>query len=65
MADVFAYLGDPSTKETQHFIMMFDKLFDCLNVGSLDQWIHKRKPDLKQYTQASDPKFQVSNMCLV
>lgn len=46
-ADLFAYFGDPSTTETQKFIRMFDKLFDCLNVRSLTQWIKKMKPDLK------------------
>ena len=60
MADAFAYFGDPSTKETQHFIMMFDKWFDCLNVRSLHLLIHKRKPDLKPYTSVDDPRFHVS-----
>lgn len=59
MADLFAYFGDPATKETEYFIKMFDKWFDCLNLRSLDQWIHKCKPNLKPYTSVDDPRFQV------
>ena len=34
VADAFAYFGDPST-ETEKFIMMFDRLFDCLNIREI------------------------------
>ena len=62
VADVFAYFGDPATEETQRFVTMFDKLFDCLNVRSKDQWIHKLNPDWKPYTSVDDPRFKV---CIV
>jgi len=39
---------------------MFDRLFDCLNVRSLNQWVQKMKPDLKPYTSIDDPRFKVS-----
>ena len=45
----WSLFGDPSTRETQQFVTMFDRLFYSLNVRSLDQWIHKRKPDLKPF----------------
>ena len=69
VANVFAYFGDPATEETQRFVTMFDKLFDCLNVQSKDQWIHKLKPDLKPYTIiVDDPRFKVcvgKSTCIV
>ena len=47
IADAFAHFGDPSTRETQKFILMFDRCFDCLNVRDFNQWKEKRKSDLK------------------
>ena len=59
VADAFAYFGDPSTRETQKFILMFDRLFDCLNVRDFNQWKVKRKPDLKPYRSVDDERFKV------
>ena len=59
MADLFAYFRGPNTEETQKFVTTFDKLFDCVNVRSRDQWIHKLKPDLKPHTSVDDPRFKV------
>ena len=58
VCDAFTYFGDPSTKE-ERFILMMDCFFDCLNVRSLNQWKEKRKPDLKPYTSADDPRLKV------
>lgn len=60
VADLFAYVEDPSTTETQKFVRMFDKLFDCLNVRDLHQWVRKCKPDLKPYHKVDDERFEVS-----
>ena len=46
VCDAFSYFGDPTTKETEKFILMMDRFFDCLNVRSLNQWKEKRKPVL-------------------
>ena len=59
VADAFAYFGDPSTSKTQRFVLMFDRLFDCLNVRNYKQWKEKRKPDLKPYSSADDEKLKV------
>ena len=59
VADALAYFGDPATKETEHFIRQFDRLFDCLNVRSLSEWSHKNKPDLKPYTSPDDSRLEV------
>ena len=59
VVDHFAYAEDPSTTETQRFIRIFDKLFDCLNVRDLHQWVQKRKPDLKPYNKVDDERFEV------
>lgn len=58
VADLFTYAEDPSTVETQRFIRIFDKLFDCLNVRDLHQWVQKRKPDLKPYHKVDDERFE-------
>ena len=59
MADVLAYFGDPATKETEYFVRQFDRLFDCLNVWSLSEWVQKKKPDLKPYTSPEDGRLKV------
>ena len=60
MADALMYFGDPSTKETEQFIRHFDRFFDFLNVRSVSEWEHKRKPDLKPYSSKEDSRFNVS-----
>lgn len=59
VADALAYFGDPSTKETEYFVRQFDRLFDCLNVRSLSEWMQKKKPDLKPYTSLEDERLKV------
>lgn len=60
VANAFSYFGDPDTTETQRFVSLFDKFFDCLNVRSTNEWISKRKPNLKPYTSPSDERLEVS-----
>ena len=62
VADLFEYFDDPSTTETKKFVLMFDRLFDCLNVRDLHQWVRKLKPDLKPYRNADDPRFKVNHI---
>ena len=59
VADCLAYFGDPSTSETQKFVLMFDRLFDCLNVRDYKQWKEKTKPDLKPYSSPDDERLKV------
>lgn len=60
MASAFAYVGDPETHETERFIRMFDKFFDCMNTRSFTECFEDRKPDKRPYRSPSDPRFDVS-----
>lgn len=60
MAKAFAYYNDPATKETETFVLLFDKFFDCLNGRSLTEWIKKRKPALKPYKSSKDERLEVN-----
>lgn len=46
--------------ETENFIRIFDRFFDCLNVRALSEWKSKAKPDLKPYTSADDSRLKVN-----
>lgn len=46
--------------ETQRFVQVFDKFFDCLNVRSRDAHIKRRKPNLKAYTSVNDERLKVN-----
>lgn len=60
--DAFAYYNDPATEETQKFISMVDRFFDCLNVRCRNEWAMRKKPDLKPYTSVDDDRFSVSHL---
>lgn len=60
MSDALAYFKNPDTEETQKFVAMVDRFFDCLNVRSKTEWALKRKPDLKPYSTSDDDRFDVS-----
>ena len=59
MAEAFNYYGDEMTRETEIFVRNFDRFFDCLNVRSTDEWIRRRKPDLKPYSSPNDDRLKV------
>lgn len=65
MATAFAYFGDPDTFETERFIRIFDKFFDCMNVRSFTECFEKRKPDRRPYRSVDDPRFDVSSYKIV
>ena len=62
MANALAYQGDATTSETQRFIRTFDKFFACLNVRHPEEYIQRRKPNLKPYKSTDDERF---NVCFV
>ena len=64
VASAFAYFNDPATVETQRFVSYFDKFFDCLNVRSFNEYVRKRKPQLKPYTSPSDERLKVNGRLL-
>lgn len=61
VANAFKYYAQPDTKETERFVRLFDKLFDCLNVRSVNEAITKKKPNLKPYKSATDERLKVSH----
>lgn len=53
------YVLQDNTKETEKFVRMFDKFFDCLNGRNLKEHILRRKPNLKPYFSSSDGRLEV------
>ena len=62
VSDLFSYYEDPSMAETQRFVHIFDKFFNCLNVRNLDQWRKKLKTDLKPYYSRNDERLEVRKL---
>ena len=59
VANAFIREGKDYTKETAKFCQTFNKFFDCLNVRSLKECIHKRKPDMRPYNKKDDNRLVV------
>ena len=59
------YFQDETTSETREFIRHFDRFFDCMNVRCTSEAVYKRKPDLRPYRDPSDPRFSVSEQCVL
>lgn len=60
VANGLDFYGLEDTKETEMFVRMFDKFFDCLNVRNTKASVHRRKPDLRPYRSPDDPRLKVS-----
>ena len=58
VSNALAYYNNPDTEETQRFVSMIDKFFDCLNVRNRSEWALKRKSDLKPYTSPDDYRLK-------
>ena len=65
MAEALSLYGYPDTSETERFVQTFDKFFDCLNVRSTDEYINKRKPNLRPYTDVTDERLTVGVICII
>ncbi len=50
--------GNPETEETEKFVRLVDKFFDCLNV-SVSEWVVKAKPDRKPYSSLDNERLKV------
>lgn len=46
-------------EETARFCEIFNKFFDCLNVQCTQEYIHKRNPNIKPYTEKDDERLHV------
>ena len=53
-------MGDPELEKTIEFVLIFDKLFDCLNVSNLDSGKHSRNPFKSPYRSATDFRIKAS-----
>ena len=49
VAEAFGFEKNSDTSETERFVRTFDKFFDLMNVRSLKEGEHKRKPNLNPY----------------
>lgn len=53
-------MNDPELEKTIEFVLMFDKLFDCLNVSSFNAGKHSRNAFKSPYHSAKDFRIKVS-----
>ncbi len=51
--------GGPEVERTVQFVVMLDKMFDCLNVASLDAGKFTRNPIKLPYHSAKDFRIKV------
>ena len=59
MANGLNYYGWSGTKETEKFVRVFDKFFDCVNVRSIKEAATKRKPNQEVYRSPDDARLKV------
>ena len=59
VANALDFYGSCETVETKKFVEMFNKFFYILNVRSKDEYIRKKKPNLKPFTSCTDERLQV------
>ena len=57
LATVITHHGPPDASETAKFCKMMDSFFDCMNARSYDEYIRKRKPYLKPYSDQNGFRF--------
>ena len=56
MANALKLQNEHYTEGTRNFVKIFDRLFDCLNGQSYDNY---GKPDRAPYRKVDDPRFTV------
>ena len=59
IAKALELYGGEEAKETAHFAMMFNRLFDCLNVKTLSAGKLKRNPFKQPYRCGKDFRLKV------
>ena len=59
VANALNYYGQSGTKETEKFIRIFDKFFDCVNVRSVSEAATKRKPNQEVYKSPDYVRLKV------
>ena len=58
VGNVLNSFGPEETADTVNFLIIVDKMFDCLNVRNTTEHITKRKPLLKPYFSIDYSKFE-------
>ena len=53
------YVSQEDTSETEKFVRIMDKFFDCLNGRNLKEHITRRKPNLRPYYSPNDGRLKV------
>ena len=56
------YYALEEAMETEKFVQLFDKCFDCLNVRCTSASVRRWKPDLRPYRSPDDPRLKVSSL---
>ncbi len=64
VADAFSYEANSNLRETERFVRLFDRFFDCMNVRNFTEAIYQRKPDLRPYRRSDDPRLSVCSVIL-
>ena len=59
VSNALQYYNDDDTFETERFVRLFDRFFDCLNTRHPDAGFHARKPDLNPYRTTKDTRLTV------
>ena len=59
VANGLSYYGQSSTTETEKFVRIFDKFFDCVNVRAIGEVATKRKPNQEVYKSPDDIRLKV------
>ena len=57
-------IGGAEASETARFLLMFDKLFDSLNVSTFSEGCQSRKPFRQPYHSADDFQLKVRTVCV-
>ena len=60
VANALSFMKSDDTSETEKFIRMMDKHFDCLNVRAISEGIRKLKPNLTPCRSSDDERLKVS-----
>ena len=59
MSKALTLYGGEAAQETAHFVDIFDKFFDCLNVGNFTDGKRQRKAFQNPYYSGNDFRLQV------
>ena len=59
VSNALKLLGGEEASATAHFVQMFDKFFDALNVCNYEHGVHARKEFQTPYVSSKDKRLKV------